>query len=130
MATEAYVHGLGTCRTCGEPLLSVGSGDSGGTVMSCIKCEAKKPSMKPGVNSVDPGEAEMRRVLGISGVSTPKVDSKPSTIKQETQKIEVKAVSLESIIVDLESLPMPKSMKQFKAINKAITTLKKVLAEN
>lgn len=133
MAAETYVHGLGTCKTCGNPLMSAANGDTGGQVLDCIYCAAKKPVDKPGSSVSDPGEEEMRKVLALSGVHHPVIAGEQKTapkVRTVTQTVTQEVTSLEQIITALEALPMPKSMKQFKSINKAITTLKKALAEN
>jgi hypothetical protein len=112
--------------------MSEANGDSGGVVMDCIYCEAKKPVSKPGSDTPDPGEAELRRLLAQSGVHQPVVTSgeqkEAPKAKSVTQTVTT-PVTLESVIADLSSLPMPKSMKQFKAINKAIVLLQKALTE-
>lgn len=139
MATENYIAGHGGCKTCGQPLMSVGSNNSGESSIYCLHCAGKVNSTKPGLSTDDPGEAEMRKMLALSGVHIPvskdtggqmKLMAKSAINPRVDIQPESRIVTLSDIVQWLEAQPMPKDIKQFKAINKAINILKKVLAES
>jgi uncharacterized Zn finger protein (UPF0148 family) len=119
--------GLGSCKKCGKDKIDV-DGE-----IRCLSCEAT-PNPPSGlvVKVDDPGEERMRQVLASSGVAIPKavrservvetireVSKLPLTIEEQVNKV----------IQILNTLPMPKDIKQFKAINKAVKAVEKILGE-
>lgn len=124
--------GLGNCAKCGKAKIDV-HGE-----IRCLSCEAEhNPPSGLVVKIDDPGEEKMRQVLAASGVVLPKTVKQPETVHQvvkEIVKIEkTECMTLEekvrSICELLKTLPMPKDINQFKAINKAIKAVEKILGE-
>jgi hypothetical protein len=118
--------GLGNCVKCGKAKIDV-HGE-----IRCLSCEAEhNPPSGLVVKIDDPGEEKMRQVLAASGVVLPKTTKQPEVVTQNT-KVAV-PVSFEERIQQvceiLKTLPMPKDINQFKAINKAIKAVEKILGE-
>lgn len=130
---------IGTCPKCHQGLLSVEGRPE------CIFCKEPETSSGIVVNIEDPGEEALNAVLGKNNVkmamggSKPEAPVKPSlpgvaelvkATKAVSQAIEMpvaKANELEYYIhlalSNLKNAPMPKDLKQFKAIQKAIKIL-------
>lgn len=120
--------GLGNCAKCGRAKIDV-HGE-----IRCILCEAENnPPSGLVVTVNDPGEARMAQVLAASGIAIPKVAKKDEVAKIAVPQTIPSTGSLESrvelAIGILKSLPMPKDLKQFKAINKAIQSVEKIVGE-
>lgn len=118
--------GLGDCAKCGKAKIDV-HGE-----IRCLSCEAEQnPPSGLVVKVDDPGEEKMRQVLAASGVVIPKAVKQLESV-QQTIKVAV-PVSFEERIQQvceiLKTLPMPKDINQFKAINKAIKAVEKILGE-
>lgn len=118
--------GLGDCAKCGKAKIDV-HGE-----IRCLSCEAEhNPPSGLVVKIDDPGEEKMRQVLAASGVVLPKT-TKQLEVAQQTIKAAA-PVSFEERIQQaceiLKTLPMPKDINQFKAINKAIKAVEKILGE-
>lgn len=106
----------GRCSICGQPKLAVEGTNQ------CLQCDIG-PSAPVGPVSkyCDPGEDKLREVLAGRGVVVKKVDALPAA------PVKFDALSLTDCIMQalsiLGSAPMPKDIKQFKSIQKAIKTL-------
>lgn len=128
----------GVCQRCGQPKLQVEG------AIKCIMCEGpQQPSSGLVVTVADPGHDAMRRVLAEQNVFVPKADdsakplvSKPQVTSkapsvQPERTIIAQNVTFESVIkqaIDLlQNLPMPKDIKQFKSVNRAVKTLESIL---
>jgi len=122
--------GLGLCKKCGQDKIDV-NGE-----IRCLVCEAEynKPSGLV-VKIDDPGEEKMNRVLAAAGVATPKVEGKATVPPKPPVSVAVQPEpadfngKIQAALNIMQSLPMPKDIKQFKNINKVISSLEKILGE-
>jgi len=118
--------GLGACTKCGKDKIDV-HGE-----IRCIHCEAEhNPPSGLVVKIDDPGEERMRQILAASGVAIPKAvkQDQKMTVPSQTTGTGSLESRIELSLEILKNLPMPKDMKQFKAINKAIKAVEKILGE-
>lgn len=114
--------GLGNCTKCGMEKIAVNE------AIKCIRCDMPaKPLSGLVVNTEDPGEDKISHVLAASGVGIPKIP------KKEQKEVAVVKRSFEEevkhIADQLRSLPIPRDIKQFKAVNRAIKSVEKILGE-
>ena len=122
-----------TCTRCGQMKVQTEGGAA-----QCLSCSPNIDNPSMVVTIEDPGDDEINKVLEKAGVrhlagSKPPTPIKPEAIrpsiapKVETQKAYVPQVihgsTVESALNILRGLPMPKDLKQFKQINKAIKIL-------
>jgi len=123
--------GLGQCKKCGKDKIDV-NGE-----IRCLICEAEynKPSGLT-VKIDDPGEEKMSRVLAAAGVATPKVSENrqpsvaiPKAVAQAVPETHDFNGKIQLALNIMQSLPIPKDIKQFKNINKVISSLEKILGE-
>lgn len=125
----------GYCTNHGEPVAKINGPD--GNI--CLLCEGKKQGEgNTDPNAVDPGEEKMRMMLAAAGVPVGIRKEAGTTVTgQKTvivpQAIVQPSMSFEKCIEQarkiMESVPMPKDVKQFKAVNKIIADLKKLSGE-
>jgi hypothetical protein len=120
--------GLGNCAKCGKAKIDV-HGE-----IRCIFCEAEKNVPSGLVVKIDdPGEAKMAQVLAASGIAIPKAPklgvTRNDVMPQNLQNNFSLEARVEQALGILKSLPMPKDLKQFKAINKAIQSVEKIVGE-
>jgi hypothetical protein len=116
---------LGACPKCRQYKISV-NGES-----RCINCDSNNNTGSGLVVDIeDPGEEGIKKVLANSGVAVGQGGKPPTPAPREANKqviapkVETKATgSVEMALEILRSLPMPKDLKQFKQINKAIKIL-------
>jgi len=106
--------------------------------IKCLRCESPKPEGSKRINTLeDPGEEGLKKVLSNSGITLPKGE-KPNHISKpvlehpgigaakEIQQNLNQARSIDSLslaLVHLKAIPVPKDLKQFKKIRKAIDLL-------
>lgn len=88
----------------------------------CVKCQAEnRPKSGLVVTTGDPGEDFFK-----GGPAGPQKE--PTVVRTA---VAVNSLTLEDVVVkainDLNSLPMPKDIKQFKAVQKAIKTLESLV---
>jgi hypothetical protein len=127
-----YATAQGRCTKCGMDRLQVEG------VTKCVVCDVESVSSGLIVDIEDPGEEEINRVLASAGVKQLEGSKPPTPIKPEairtviaskvgTQKSTVPQVTCGATVIEalniLRGLPMPKDLKQFKQINKAIKIL-------
>lgn len=87
------------------------------TCLRCHEAESKAVSVSAGVNTYeDPGEDGLKNI-GVAAIGV----VKPSVIKQAPVS------NLSDVITALKALPMPKTMAEFRNIQKAIQLLEKSL---
>jgi hypothetical protein len=116
-----YTYALGTCEHCGSEKLQV-EGE-----VKCIVCQSKDaPTSGLMVTKEDPGEEELNKLLAKCKVHVPPGGKPPipptaPPIKPVAQESPDSGIA--QAIAILKAVPMPKDIKQFKAINKAIKTL-------
>jgi len=125
---------LGYCKLCGQGMIQVDG------VAQCLLC-ASKSNTGSGlvVKSEYPSEADLSALLSKAGVLTPLEKStthtKPdSNNKLVNSKIEERVIntqktlnySISDALNILKNLSMPKDIKQFKVINKAIKILESI----
>lgn len=131
-----YTTALGRCQKCGQDKISVEG------INKCLSCDSNNNVGSGLVVSVeDPGAEMIDKLLAKAGVAQVVGEKPPEPIKPNLaprQRVETpKAVATNPQIsssqanigyaIDiLKSLPMPKDIKQFKAINKAISILEKI----
>lgn len=101
-------------------------------VPTCLRCmeETNKAQAVPaGINNIeDPGHDGMKglpTIKPIKGIAPEDEDAQAPQVVQGLRRAEQKTVSpgLPGIIEQLKTLPMPASIKNFKAIQKAISLL-------
>lgn len=99
---------------------------------ACLKCEAiaAKAIAAPAkaLTDVDPGHEAMKAILKDKDVKIPEAPPEPTKESSKTFATTFEAGIKDALEV-LEKLPMPKDLKQFKAVNKAVQQLKKLLPE-
>lgn len=121
----------GYCTNHESPVSKI-SGPDGNV---CLLCEGKKPGIgNTAPNAIDPGENKMRAMLAAAGVTLgpPKevAPAVPKMIQTEPVVIVLQfSQCVEKALKIMESVPMPKDIKQFKAVNKIISDLKKLSGE-
>lgn len=118
---------LGTCAKCGMDKLQVDG------IQKCVFCERENTQGSGLVVDIDdPGEDAIKQILSKVGVAEvvggkPPVPIKPDVkpIINVSPKVQVvpQGSGIEQALAILRSLPMPKDIKQFKSINKAIKIL-------
>lgn len=111
-----FLSALGACPKCRQFKISV-NGEA-----RCINCDSNSNTGSGMVVTVeDPGEEALNGILTKTGIKTeankaiiaPKVEAKQT----------FQGASVDDALRILKSLPMPKDLKQFKQINKAIKIL-------
>lgn len=127
-----YSPALGTCQKCGQSKIQVEGN------VKCLLCDVEAGNSGLVVKVEDPGHDMMDKLLAKAGVTNIPGGKPPEAIRSisrvETAKVvEVPRVEAKAIVVSgsgidqalqiLRALPMPKDIKQFKAINKAIKIL-------
>jgi uncharacterized Zn finger protein (UPF0148 family) len=121
---------LAACPKCGVSKVDV-HGE-----IRCLRCEAEyNPPSGLEVKIQDPGEDQISRVLAAAGVAMARPIKKAegtTEVVKEIKKVEVTdTMTFEEKVTRavniLKNLPMPKDIKQFKAINKAIASVEKIL---
>lgn len=109
----------GRCSKCGQPKLAVEGTNQ------CLQCDIG-PSAPVGPVSkyCDPGEDKLREVLAGRGVVVKKTDVLhiPEITPGKFEPLSLKDCITQALSI-LGSAPMPKDIKQFKSIQKAIKTL-------
>lgn len=108
----------GSCKVCGEFLIQVNG------VFQCILCASKR-SVSGGLiaKGIDPGEEAMERLA--NGHDVPRIPGNVAVapVKPVVAVKPIVSGDLNQALAILKALPMPKDIKQFKAINKAIKIL-------
>lgn len=123
-----------TCQRCGQMKVQIEGGEA-----QCLLCgsgNVDNPALV--VDIEDPGEEAMNAVLAKTGVklmpgTKPVAPEKPiieanrviNAPKREAKVVVQQTIgtTVEDALTILRSLPMPKDLKQFKQINKAIKIL-------
>lgn len=125
-----YPQTIGACPKCHQP--KVQAGDE----IKCLRCDTPKPTASKRINTCeDPGEKGLAAVLNNSGITLPKGEkpqfiSKPSLEHLETIPNQARSIdSLSLALVHLKAIPVPKDLKQFKKIRKAIDLLESLVGE-
>jgi hypothetical protein len=133
-----YAPTLGVCEKCGQSKIQVEGN------VKCVFCP--DPDSKGSglvVTTQDPGDEALNKILLKSGIAAPKpedisklepvkpkVISKVQNVAPQSTNV-TQNVTLESgvqrAIEILQSLTMPKDIKQFKAVNKAVKALEAIL---
>lgn len=126
-----YTTALGACRKCGNDHIQVEG------VTKCLVCDANNNGGSGlVVTKEDPGEAALTEILsrvGVAGIpgGKPPTPIKPVlavnrqviAAKSEANSSLIQIGTIENALDILRRLPMPKDIKQFKAISKAIKIL-------
>ena len=130
-----YTPALGVCSKCGQSKIQVEGN------VKCVLCDTEK-SAGSGltVKTQDPGAELIDKLLAKAGVVSIPGGKPPEPIKPNFEAKQVVTaprteaqfdVHFEQPIAEavrlLKNAPMPKDIKQFKAINKAIKTLESIL---
>jgi hypothetical protein len=128
-----YTTALGRCQKCGQDKISVEG------INKCLSCDSNN-NVGSGliVRVEDPGAEMIDKLLAKAGVASVVGGKPPEPIKPNLVKsaiippklpdysIPTNEVSIGHAIDILKALPMPKDIKEFKAINKAISILEKI----
>jgi hypothetical protein len=123
-----YVNALGTCARCGNNMIQVEGN------IQCVFCPSSTGGSGLVVKTEDPGHEVLDKLLTKVGVASIPGGKPPLPVKPEAKQnviasqIEVKNPSIqigsiENALDILRNLPMPKDLKQFKQISKAIKIL-------
>ena len=126
-----YTSALGTCPICGQDKVQV-EGD-----VKCLMCIGKASGNASGlvVSQEDPGEEALNKLLAKTGIAKIEGGKPPEAIKPNlaVNKPVISApvhplsgASIFDALAILRALPMPKDIKQFKQINKAIKILEEL----
>lgn len=150
MAEMAYASGTGNCAKCGEQLLQLEGNEDTPGGRQCIKCQSKRMISGGTVNDTpDIGEEALNNILSAAGVRSPGVSARPAPIPQNATKSvapESRQNGGKTVVVNIqpgqsfehmvgealkimESLPMPKDIKQFKTINKIVASMRGLVQE-
>lgn len=132
-----YAIGSGVCGKCGQAKVHVEGNPT------CLLCDSDNRNKSGLVVTVeDPGEEAMRHLLAEHNVFMPKagegsVPPVPAKVISPVQKVVPQSTpvtqnvtfehEIKRAIDLLQKLPMPKDIKQFKAINRAVKTLESIL---
>lgn len=124
----------GYCTNHPEPIQKI-QDPTGENV--CILCQGKRQILTgPVVATGDPGEDKLSMMLRQAGVPVGKsrpIEERtaPVAAPARAQTVALKSpVSLDLVLAQLKALPMPASMKHFKAIQKAIKSLESIKEES
>lgn len=127
-----YVSGMQVCSKCGKEKIGVGS------EQQCLRCDVAPGTSTLVVTAADPGEEKIAQMLSAAGVVIPKpvnVQGKGLAVpKEKPQAIQPVVIqpgmSFEACVQEalkiMEHVPMPKDVKQFKAVAKIVLEMKKL----
>lgn len=136
-----YASALGVCPKCQRDKVQVEGGDT-----KCVFCDFDLTvPTGPVINPPDPGEEEINKILRATGVRVATGDSTPAApraAKPAAAPAQAAVVApivpalavdfssqIRAVLTAMESLPMPKDMKQVKLVLKVTNDLKKILGE-
>lgn len=138
MSAMAYVSGTGECAKCHQPLLVAETTMDDGTgtgARVCLTCVGKKQGEGNVNDAPVPTEEELNRVLAKAGVKIPfvrpepqaqtitKIVAPPQSTVVNVQPGQPFGILIGEALKIMRALPMPKDVKQFKAVNKIIASL-------
>jgi hypothetical protein len=135
MSQVPYLSTMPKCPICGLEKIQAGDG------LQCLKCDVKVTPSGLVNTAKDPGDEELSKMLAASGIMVPRpkpkeVQEKGSTVPPIAPPTVVLAASapfeeyIGQALKIMKSLPMPKNVKQFKAISKIIVSMENLVREN
>jgi hypothetical protein len=123
-----FTSALGICQKCGQSKIQVEGN------VKCLLCDSEPGNSGLVVKVEDPGHDAMDKLLSKAGVLNvgggkppapikPHLEAKAEVTKQYIPTPAVSTTGVFDALAILRALPMPKDIKQFKQINKAIKIL-------
>ena len=125
-----YVSGMKTCGKCGQEKISVNE------EQKCLRCDSEPGTSTLMVTADDPGEDKINEMLMKAGVAVPKLSKTPERVqlKQPVQPVVLQQgmpfdMCVKEALKLMQKVPMPKDVKQFKAVAKIIAALEALIGE-
>lgn len=125
-----YVSAMQVCGKCGKPKIGVGS------EQQCLKCDVPAGTSTLRVTAEDPGEEKINQMLMAAGVAVPKGAkiAQPATPQAKAQPVVIQpGMPFEDCVREalkiMQHVPMPKDVKQFKAVAKIVAAMEALIGD-